>query len=172
VLGQAGPQGGQAGDVHPLGALRDGAADDDVLDLGRVQALGPAQRLGDGGRGHVVGAGRAQGAPRRASDGGAGPGDDDGFLHGDPPRMPAAARAGNEPVATGVRPRIHHAVPVPEVVARPRYTAGGVWAARLTAGMGAAPRASKLKLAAADASASTAATVPFSTSTTRCLGTG
>jgi hypothetical protein len=83
--GQAGPLGGDAGDVEALGALGDGAAEQDVLDLGRVEPLGPPDRLGDGRPGHVVRPAGAQRAPRRPADGGPRAGDDDGFLHGGAP---------------------------------------------------------------------------------------
>ena len=78
----AGPEARDPGDVHALLGLRHGAAEDHVVDLGRVDARGAAQALADGRGGHLVGAGRAERALGGLARGGANGGSDDGVGHG------------------------------------------------------------------------------------------
>ncbi len=83
VVGEAGAVGGEAGEVEALRAFGHGAAEDEVVDLGGLEAGGAAEEFADDEGGEVVGADGAEFAARGASDGGAGGGDDEGVGHGD-----------------------------------------------------------------------------------------
>ena len=80
--GQLGAQGGKAGDVPALFALGLGAAEDDVVDLGFLEAGDAVERSVDGEGREVVGAGGGEGAFGGAANGSANGADNDGFLHG------------------------------------------------------------------------------------------
>jgi hypothetical protein len=79
--GQSGAQCGLAGGVVAGGALLHRAAEDDLLDLGAVEA-GAVDRRGDGVGGELLALGVREGALVGLADGGTGGRDDHCFSHG------------------------------------------------------------------------------------------
>ena len=79
--GQAGAEGGDAGDVHPLLAFRHGAAEDDVFDFLRIKLRHALERGLDGDGREIVGTGGAEGAFEGASNGSAECGSDYDVSH-------------------------------------------------------------------------------------------
>ena len=81
AVGNAGAQGGDAGDVHSLLRLRHGAAQDDVFHFVRLQARHAGDGFLDGKGGQVVGPHGAQSSPGRLPHRGANHRSNHSFLH-------------------------------------------------------------------------------------------
>ena len=79
--GQAGAQGGDAGDVHSLLGFGHGTAENYVFDLVAVELGQAGQGAFDRGGGEVVGAGGGEGSPAGLADGGSNTAGDDGVSH-------------------------------------------------------------------------------------------
>ena len=80
--GQAGAQGGDAGDVHPLLGFGHGAAQDDVFDFFGVELQDAVESAFDGDGRKFIGTSGAERAFEGASHGSADRGSNDDFAHG------------------------------------------------------------------------------------------
>ncbi len=79
LIGESGAEGGDAGDVHTLLGLGEGAAEDYVVHFFHVKLGNAAERAAHGDGSKIIGPGGAQGTARGLAHGGANGADDDGF---------------------------------------------------------------------------------------------